>query len=70
MELASILTQPRCVDGVWRFPPSNVKAARKLGMHTIRVELNRSKEALWELERLLGVTLIADRPPAAVRSTL
>ena len=58
------------VDGVWRFPPSNVKAARKLGMHTIRVELNRSKEALWELERLLGVTLITDRPPAAVRSTL
>jgi len=53
-------------------PPSsssNVKAARKLGMHTIRVELNRAKEALWQLERLLNVHLLAERPPA-VRASL
>lgn len=45
----------------------NVKAARQLGMHTIRVELNKSKEALWALERLLGVELIQERPPAPAR---
>jgi epoxide hydrolase-like predicted phosphatase len=41
----------------------NVKAARQLGMHTIRVGLHRATEALWELERLLGVALLAERPP-------
>lgn len=36
-------------------------------MHTIRVELNKSKEALWTLEQLLGVELIQERPPAPAR---
>ena len=33
-------------------------------MHTIRVALHKPKEALWELERLLGVQLLSERPPA------
>ncbi|KAF2857455.1 HAD-like protein [Piedraia hortae CBS 480.64] len=36
---------------------SNLKAARKLGMRTIKVTLGKTEEAVKELEELLGVSL-------------
>merc|ERR1711939_443178 len=35
----------------------NLAAARKLGMHTIRVKHGKSREAIDELEKLLGMDL-------------
>ena len=36
----------------------NLKAAKKLGMRTIKVNLGRTKEAVRELEQAVGMTLI------------
>ncbi|CEQ40279.1 SPOSA6832_01883 [Sporobolomyces salmonicolor] len=36
----------------------NLIVARKMGMHTIRVHHGRSKEAIQELERVLGMSLL------------
>lgn len=41
---------------------SNLKAARKLGFHTIRVKVGESSEAINELERLTGETLLEENP--------
>lgn len=42
----------------------NLVAAKKLGIHTIRVHPGRSLEALLELEKLTGVSLV-DGPAQA-----
>lgn len=41
---------------------ANLKPAKELGMHTIKVELGRTKDAVQELERATGCRLL-DRKP-------
>jgi FMN phosphatase YigB (HAD superfamily) len=38
----------------------NLKAARKAGMRTIKVNLGRSREAVKELEKITGMKLSGD----------
>lgn len=43
---------------------TNLKAAKKLGMRTIRVNLGKSLDAVRELEMLTGVNLATDNSKA------
>ncbi|BGP53161.1 hypothetical protein JCM8202_003676 [Rhodotorula sphaerocarpa] len=48
----------------------NLAAAAKMGIKTIRVNLGRSREALEELERVLGMSLLTSRAEARVEAKL